>query len=736
MNASQIHTTYKSSIHFLAARQLKNAFEKTNLLVKELLNGQFADRLEDLQQNYKYLLHYYVEGVDDPQRKTVYTKLIAKLFVLNSELLEELLIRNSSNFEYTQKRYFPHNQRYASLVDLFQALNYFHSQTSILLNSGENHKTELNRLRSNYESILSEFFGLFWLTTIYKPEEKKLFAQVMSKEYAGVIEKSILVSALTLNLWRMFDENKLMILFDACLVEDQQVRQRAIVGLCFILARYNRFISYFPSIRNRLVLLADNNHIVENFRNIFIQLIGTAETDKISKKMREEILPEMMKISPLLKDKMDTESLMSPDEWGEENPEWKEILEQSGISDKLQELSELQLEGADVYMSTFSLLKNFPFFSEISHWFLPFDAHNSAVNELFQSDEKTVLSAFVSSVVMCNSDKYSFCLSILQMPEKQRGMLKYSMGAEAEQLDEMAKDEAILTPDLVAKNISKQYIQDLFRFFKLHPQHTDFSDMFAYTLNMHQTFLFDILAPEKDFKTTIGEYYFSKNHYIPALELFEEIELEITPTAAIYQKIGYCYQQTSQLQKALEAYLKADLIQPDDNWTIRKMALCYRMSGNFEKALEYYQRVDYLKPNQTSVLLQIGHCYLEMGKYKDALNIYFKIDAQGGENKKVWRAIIWCAFVSGNLQQAEYYIGKVIGLDPTAQDYLNAGHIALCLHNLKSAYELYRKSYDLRQNNWDLFVESFSEDKAYLIANGIDADDIPLLLDAIKSNPD
>jgi len=736
MNASQIHTTYKSSIHFLATRQLKNAFEKTNLLVKELQNGQFADRLEDLQQNYKYLLHYYVEGVDDPQRKTVYTKLIAKLFVLNSELREELLIRNSTNFEYTQKRYFPHNQRYASLVDLFQALNYFHSQTSNLLSSGENHKTELNRLRSNYEYILSEFFGLFWLTTIYKPEEKKLFAQVMNEEYAGIVEKSILVSALTLNLWRMFDENKLMMLFDSCLVEDQQVRQRALVGLCFILARYNRFLSYFPSIRNRLVLLADNNHIIENFRNIIIQLIGTAETDKISKKMREEILPEMMKISPLLKDKMDTDSLMNTDEWGEENPEWQEILEQSGISDKLQELSELQLEGADVYMSTFSLLKNFPFFSEISHWFLPFDAHNSAVNELFQSDEKTVLSAFVSSVVMCNSDKYSFCLSILQMPEKQRGMLKSSMGAEAEQLDEMAKDEAILTPDLVAKNISKQYIQDLFRFFKLHPQHTDFSDMFAYTLNMHQTFLFDILSPEKDFKTTIAEYYFSKNHYSQALELFEEIEHEISATAAIYQKIGYCYQQTSQLQKALEAYLKADLIQPDDNWTIRKMALCYRMSGNFEKALEYYQRVDYLKPNQTSVLLQIGHCYLEMGKYKDALNIYFKIDAQEGENKKVWRSIIWCAFVSGNLQQAEYYIGKVIGLDPTAQDYLNAGHIALCQHNLKSAYELYRKSYDLRQSNWELFVESFGEDKTYLIANGIDADDIPLLLDAIKSNPD
>ena len=32
----------------------------------------------------------------------------------------------------------------------------------------------------------------------------------------------------------------------------------------------------------------------------------------------------------------------------DKNPEWQEILEQSGIADKLKELNDLQLEGADV----------------------------------------------------------------------------------------------------------------------------------------------------------------------------------------------------------------------------------------------------------------------------------------------------------------------------------------------------------------------------------------------------
>jgi tetratricopeptide (TPR) repeat protein len=736
MNASQIHATYKSILHFISSLQLINAFEKTELLVRELQLGQYADRLEDLQQNYKYLIQYYVDGVDDPQRILIYNKLKAKLFVLCCELQEELLFRNSSGFEYTQKRYFPHNRRFESVKELFQALQYFHSQSSILSQSEQNHDIELNRLRSNYETLLSELFNRFWLTTTINTDEKSIFLKILSEDYPGMPEKNLIVSSLMLNLWRMFDESKLLMLLDACLSTDLRVKQRALVGLCFILARYNQFIPNFPVIRNRLVLLADDHHVVENFRNIIIQMIGTAETDKISKKMREEILPEMMKISPMLKDKMDVDSIINPDEWGEINPEWQDMLDKSGISDKLQELSELQLEGADVYMSTFSMLKSFPFFNDISHWFLPFDTGYSSVNELFINEEKTFLSSFVNSMVMCNSDKYSFCLSLMQMPEKQRNMMKHTMGAEAEQLDEMNKEEAILAPNLLAKNISKQYIQDLFRFFKLFPQHNDFSDMFRYSLLMHDTFLFDILSADDTFKATIAEYYFSKNHFKEALDMFEEMQNDTAPVAALYQKIGYAYQQTSQLENALEAYHKADIIQPDDIWTIRKMAMCYRLSGNFEKALEYYQYVDFLKPNQTTVLMQIGYCYQELKKFKEALAIFYKLDALETDNVKVSKAIVWCNFVSGNIEKAEYQSNKLIEAEPNTQNFLNAGHIAFCKHDLKNALKNYKSSIEMSDNNWNVFFDSFNKDKNQLIANGVDANEIPLLLDALRSDKD
>lgn len=317
------------------------------------------------------------------------------------------------------------------------------------------------------------------------------------------------------------------------------------------------------------------------------------------------------------------------------------------------------------------------------------------------------------------------------MPESQRGILKQSFKLEAEQLNEMAKDEAMLKPDLVAKNISKQYIQDLFRFFRIYPLRADFADMFTFTLTMHRSYLFDILSGGSNIKSNVATYYFSKNHFVQALDLFQDIQLHGTPTAALYQKIAYSYQQTSQLSKALEAYIKADIINPDDIWTVRKIALCYRLSGNFEKALEYYQHADYLKPDQTAIMMQIGQCYLQIGKYKEALMVYFKMDALEGDNVKVWRAITWCSFVSGNISQAEYYVTKLIESEPTAHDYLNAGHVAWCRGQRADALSFYRNSLALQQLNMDRFIETFNEDKKFLITNGIDADELPLMMDEL-----
>jgi len=729
MTEEQIITTYKQIISALFSKKLKSAFEYSKQLTDELQIVEYADRRNDIEQNYNFLLHYFSTGVKDPQGKIIYNQLIARTLTLASDIQEELLTVASGSIEFVQKRNFIQTKKQTE--ELYNKLCYYYAQTEFFSNSVENHDIETNRLRTNYEAILPNIFNIFWLSNTIQLEEKTLFNNILKDEKCSDIEKSLIVSALTLNLWRKFDESKLMLLFDCCTYTSQQVKQRALVAICFVCAKYQHYLAYFPAVRNRLILLTDEQNIVENIKQIITQVIFTKETDKIAKKLKEEILPEVMKISPMLKNKIDTENLVNLDEWQNENPEWQDIIEKSGVSEKLQELNELQLEGADVYMSTFSLLKGFPFFTQTCNWLMPFDTKSMSINKLFLTNNKTLLSAFINNPLLCNSDKYSFCLSLLQMPESQRQLINQSFGAEAEKLEEMSKDEALLTPNTISKNISKQYIQDLFRFFKLHPQHAEFENMFDFSLQLHHSFIFEVLKNDLEFCRSIAEYYFSKSHYLEALELFEIIKTKSEPTAELYQKIGYSNQQTSQFTKALAAYAKADIIQPDDNWTVRKLAICYRLMGDYNKALENYQHANYLKPNDTNIMLQIANCYMEMGNYPEALNIYFKLDAENDGNIKVWRALTWCSFISHNMEKAKYYSIKTLTNNPNAHDYLNAGHIAWCERKINDTQAFYKKSIELSNYKTEAFLKSFDEDKSHLIANGIEEDEIAIMMDML-----
>ena len=71
--------------------------------------------------------------------------------------------------------------------------------------------------------------------------------------------------------------------------------------------------------------MADDSGTTESLQNIIIQIIATTETDQISKKLQEEIFPELMKLRPMIDKGLSDESLLNTDEWGEINPDWQEM---------------------------------------------------------------------------------------------------------------------------------------------------------------------------------------------------------------------------------------------------------------------------------------------------------------------------------------------------------------------------------------------------------------------------
>ncbi len=143
-------------------------------------------------------------------------------------------------------------------------------------------------------------------------------------------------------------------------------------GIIPIFQIYSSRLELYSGCSDRLKLLSDDKTFGRRFIAAIIGFIQAHETEKITKKLTEEIIPEMMKLSPMIGKKIKLDEWMGETRFDEKNPEWQKILDETGLTDKLQEFTELQLEGADVFHSTFSNLKSYPFFQQMSNWFLPF----------------------------------------------------------------------------------------------------------------------------------------------------------------------------------------------------------------------------------------------------------------------------------------------------------------------------------------------------------------------------
>jgi tetratricopeptide (TPR) repeat protein len=419
---------------------------------------------------------------------------------------------------------------------------------------------------------------------------------------------------------------------------------------------------------------------------------------------------------------------INPDAEDEQNPEWKKFMESSELQEKLQEISELQMEGADVMHSSFINLKQYPFFNEPSNWFVPFSLESDAIENPELSQLAEMLQA---STTLCNSDKYSFFWSILNMPDDHRKQMINQFSAENDATKEMREEE------LPAKKIdfrTRQYIQDLYRFYKLHPRRRDFEDIFETQPEFYQVpSINQILRDHKQLQL-IGEYYFSKEYWAEANDIFEQL-LHIGFTedlAVLYQKKGYALQMLEQAQPALETYLLADVYDTDNPWTIKKIAHLYRQLKQPQEALNYYLKVEQLQPDNLSIQLTIGHCYLDLQEYELALKQYFKVEYLSDNKLKVRRASAWTSFLLEKYEQASEFYNKIMAEAPnTLEDYLNAGHVQLVSGNKKGAINLYYFALIAEKRSHKEFVDLFYNDLPHLLERGVKEEEIPLILDSV-----
>ena len=290
------------------------------------------------------MLHYLIEGSDDPEQEKIYNKLIRDTYKLTIDAAEASLISESSELFFEKMRI--SSVRSPLSLDEYGDEIKMKVDTRSLLSLFEEGEEKNNRTKNNekeYERIVSEMFYTIFSAPRANKDSIDAYNRFLYDDIIPINDKSMFISALMLNIMQRFDAKKILFLLECCSHNNMHISMRSIISLTPILQLYHSRWHLYPELISKMELLSDERDFSRRLLIAIIQFIQSRETEKITKKLTEEILPEMMKLSPIIGKKIKMDEWMGETGMDEKNPEWQKILDDAGISDKLEEFSNLQL---------------------------------------------------------------------------------------------------------------------------------------------------------------------------------------------------------------------------------------------------------------------------------------------------------------------------------------------------------------------------------------------------------
>jgi tetratricopeptide (TPR) repeat protein len=723
MNTKQKRELYRRTITAINEGHLIPAFRGVRELAAISGPGIDLTGVDQEEEIYHQMVRYFILNAPDPKRDELKDGIRKKLLHLADTLYARSLSDSTHNYFYINRKKY---EKSAILTkgELAGLDNLSHG-----LREGDPDALEQRLERA--------FFEVWMVNDPGYPGLQHLREYLCSEEPDG-LTGAVLTSALVLSLLEKFNPVVWMLLADIYETRHHQLWQRAFLGMLLAIIRFDHRLNLYPEVGRRFSLLAEHGHFADDFERVAVQLVRTGDTEKVTRRLQEEIIPEMMKLAPKIQEKLSLDQFLQDETGEEKNPEWEEFFQDSPeIYKKIEELNQLQSEGVDLFITAFSRLKHFPFFQATVNWFLPYAPQHPALKTHHEDQEEPstdleeFFEVFASFPVMCNSDKYSFSLNLIEMPEEQKRMIMNALSGEMREMNKVSDDEAMISSS-EGYEVFHQYAQDLYRFFRIHPAHEETEDPFAMRRQLYQCQVVrGILEEMPGLSRRLAEYYFQQGHYTHAITIYEMLAKAPQESPELFQKLAYAWQMEGDLDKALSYYRKAELFDSNVLWNLRKIAWCHHLKGEPAEALKAYREAELLAPDSVQIKLNIGNLLLGQNDWEEALHYYLKAEELNPGNEKTLRPVAWCLFLLGELETASYYYEQIMELRFNHNDLLNFGHVKFALKELEAALALYRQSYTHRKQNHDTFTESYNNDKPHLLRLGLTSQEVAFMVDAV-----
>lgn len=685
---------YKRTINKLDERHLGEALELLQELANVLGDWKLLDEVADVNSAYGLLLYYMEQGNNDPAREQQHTNFIATCYNIAEKAAqtERALVTGTS-------------ARMRSISEILKDMENLELKNI----TSEPCEEDANK----HVELYTELFNASYDSFLWNDEAAAQAQEVIDSALIAENDKVLMASGLFINCLQAFDARKIIFFADNySTATSSMLRIRMLVAVAFTLYTHRKRLFAYPVITSKLKDLCNNPRFTTDMQNLQKLIIESLSTHEVDRKMREEIIPAMLKSHNFNPEKFGIDSL---EEISESNPEWKNFEQQVG------KLAELEAAGADIYYSTFSTLKRYPFFNNAANWLYPFEENHPGIpKQIRKTGLKGIANALLKSDVLCDSDKYSFCMLTTQMTDVQVNMI-------ISQLPEMGGYDTAIAQ--TSESTCRNYLRNLFRFFYLYSGKSKPANPFETDMSLLDCNELAEAFKDKTEINKISAYAIKKGKYDMAISFLLLSETKGFADSEVYQELGFCYQKKKSYFDAIAAYEKANALSGDSKWTLQHLAQTNRIVGNYKDALNYYRLLETAKGEDAKIAFRCGECLVHLESYDDAMHEFFKAEYLNPDMTAATRAIAWCSILTDDIKQARKYYDKLLLKEEQGEDLLNAGHAAWIDGDTKAAVELYSRAYaELKREE---FLKRMQSDKEILKTHGISNYDITFMSDIV-----
>ncbi len=701
--------------------RLKEALIQLEVTAVNLQDWTAQQLITTVRNTYTYLLKYAEQSMDDPQRENVYqsVKHTAIAMYERLSLLEQLPSLTGKFAEkarwYRQNPISPLNDYHKKIL----ALTTEEEVAKLLHATSQQQYEALIPLAEKHWLLMDDFFEVVWSSIDWSDEMQQDCKAFISDKGISPYDVALLVSALTLNLYTHFNAKKLDLLFHAFYQRTEEiVTERALTGILTVIYHYDDYMEDFPVYKEALEQLKENKTTQEQVQAIFMQLMLTRETKRAGETMQTEIIPTIVRNARNIS--KDGINFVNIDEQLDNLPEWDK--DRNDLQESIERMAKMQSEGIDTYMTTFAPLKQMPFYYQPAHWFYVFHDGVPFIAKIFaglSEEEKSSILPILYSTIFCNSDKYSLCLLMRDIPEEQRRMFKEQFIGKNDisKLPEFKETDREYLTD--ARVVRKHYIQDLYRYVHL-SKHQPFGETFYNPWaerskeEPYASFgwspLFHKLLLSESFVNDLSRYLMEKGYYEEAIDIFSYRLKEGEEEMRIYEDIGYCYEKLKNVDMAIMYYELAVDKDMSSQWLRRHLAKCYLDNGSYGLALDSLMEYEEYQTKETPLInFYMGFCYYQIENYKEALKQFHKAAYLGYRPSETQRHIALCHIAQQEFEKAWNAYESIVPEEYTMEDLIRKGHLAYINGGLSQALPYYKEAYGRAISN-DAFTEMFYDD--------------------------